>query len=161
MKFAFVWLIVMVVMLVLEIPTGNLVTIWFAGGALVSFIVGMFFTDKIWIQAVIFVFVSVALLALTRPLVKKYLMGKVEKTSADKIIGNTCLVTEKIDNLEGTGEVKTDGKCWSARAKDDIIINVGVEVKILEIQGVKVIVEPVYYNENGQVDEKDNLLIEK
>ena len=74
----------------------------------------------------------------------KRLHSRIEATNAPAIIGEQGVVTEKINNIEGAGTVKIQGKLWSARSSDEnVIINEGVKVKILDIQGVKVIVEKI------------------
>ncbi len=76
----------------------------------------------------------------TRPLVKKYVNNKVEPTNADIVIGKECRVTERIDNIAGTGAVYVDGKTWTARSEDDTPIAEGELVTAVRIDGVKLIV---------------------
>ena len=58
------------------------------------------------------------------------------------MIGAAALVTETIDNTQAQGQVKVKGQIWSARSAQDIVIPAGRDVKVLRIEGVKVIVEP-------------------
>lgn len=136
-----IWLILFAVFVIAEIATaGQLVSIWFCFGSLAAAFAAMA-GGSFGIQAVIFLAVSIVLLILTKPLVKK-LHGKIEVTNAGAVIGEQGIVIEKIDNIEGTGAVKVLGKIWSARSSDEnIVINEETKVKILDIQGVKVIVE--------------------
>ena len=135
-----VWLVLIVVFLVMEAVTVGMVSTWFAGGALAAMVVSLL-GGKVWLQLVVFFAVSIGLLALLRPLVRKYFQPKLTKTNADSLIGTTCLVVEDIDNLSGTGRVKVADLTWSARSEDGIPIPAGTQVKILKIQGVKVYVE--------------------
>ncbi len=137
------WLILFVIFVIAEIATaGQLVSIWFCFGALAAMFVSMAGASFAW-QAVVFIAVSIILLILTKPLVKK-LHGRIEVTNAGAVIGEQGVVIEKINNIEGVGAVKVQGKIWSARSSDEnTVINEGAKVKILDIQGVKVIVEKI------------------
>ena len=137
-----VWLIILALCLLVEIATLGLVTIWFAGGALVTFFVAMV-TDSLLIQVVVFLVVSLLLLFFTRPFAKKFYNSKRTKTNVDSIIGEQCKVTETIDNFNGTGTVLLNGLEWTARSKDETVIEAGVRVKVCAVDGVKVIVEKV------------------
>ena len=137
-----VWFILFVIFVAAEIVTaGALVSIWFCFGALAArfaAMAGMSFT----IQMVIFIAVSVVLLIFTKPFAKKLLHGRIEATNAPALIGKYGIVTEEINNIEAVGAVKIDGKIWTARSSDEReIIKEGAEVKILDIQGVKLIVK--------------------
>ena len=136
----FIWLIAMVVLLVIEGVVPGLVSIWFAAGALVALLVSLLGLP-VWLQAVAFIAVSLVLLAMTRPLAKKYVNSRVTPTNADRIVGQACVVTEEIDNLRGTGAVLADGKTWTARmASPDGKAPKGTVVKALRIEGVRLIV---------------------
>lgn len=131
------WFIAFVVLLIIELVTVNLVTIWFAIGA-VAAIITTIFTDSILIQCIAFVVVSVISLLITKPLMKKFKKFEVEPTNSDRVIGKVGDVTKKIDKNK-YGEVKVYGNTWTASSKQ--VINVGERVKVLSIDGVKLIVE--------------------
>ena len=133
------WVIAMVVFLVVEAVTVGLASIWFAVGALIAMFTAMV-GAPIWLQILVFLAVSAVTLYFTRPLVKKYVNGKVQPTNADMLIGKECRVTETIDNIAGTGAVYVDGKTWSARCENDEVIPEGMLVKAIRIDGVKLIV---------------------
>ena len=138
---AVVWLIVMVVFLVVEGIVPGLVSIWFAVGSLAALIAAMVGAPA-WLQLVWFVVVSIAALALTRPLARKYVNAKVMPTNADRILGKECVVRETIDNLRGTGAVAADGKVWTARMLNEgEVAHEGEIVIARRIDGVKLIVE--------------------
>lgn len=137
----YVWLGVLVAAVILEIVTTQLVSVWFAVGALAAFLVSLAGVEEIWIQLVIFVIVSAVALAVTRPLVRKLVNKKTEPTNADMVIGKIGVVTDKIDNVSETGLVKVGGSLWTARTVDGSLIDVGEKVKILQISGVKLMVE--------------------
>ena len=138
----FYWLILFILLLGIEILTMGLTTIWFAGGALLAFFVSLFGGGLVF-QAVVFIGVSLILLAVTRPLATKYLNRRTVKTNAESLAGRDCVVQETIDNLRAEGTVTVDGVVWTARSReDDRRIQAGTVVTIVEIQGVKLIVEP-------------------
>lgn len=130
------WLCLIIALTIIEISTISLVSIWFIASALVSLIVS-FFTDSVVIQFSIFVILGVILLITTKPILDKYIKPKSVKTNLDKVVGMHGIVTEKITKNK-IGEVKVDGKRWSAKA--DKTINVDEEVIIEKIEGVKLIV---------------------
>ncbi len=135
------WLAAMVVLLIVEAAVPGLVSIWFALGALAALISALFHAP-FWLQMVWFLAVSILTLALTRPLAKKYVNSRVSPTNADRNIGKEALVTEEIDNLRGKGAVSLDGKTWTARmAEENEHAAVGETVRVLRIEGVKLIVE--------------------
>lgn len=135
-----VWLVAMIVLLIVEAIVPGLVSIWFAIGALAA-LVSALLGAPLWLQMVWFLVVSVVALALTRPLVKKYVNGRVQPTNADALIGRDCVVTENIDNIAGTGAVKVDGKVWTARSVDENAhFQAGSIVTAVRIEGVKLIV---------------------
>jgi membrane protein implicated in regulation of membrane protease activity len=136
------WLILSVVLVALEAATMSIITIWFAMGALVAMIVAVM-KFGLLVQATAFIIASAALLIFTRPIVKSQLAVKKEGTNADRVIGEFTDVTETINNAKFTGKVNVFGMEWTARSQDDKEIEVGKRVKVLEISGVKLIVEEV------------------
>lgn len=138
-----VWLVAMIILLIIEGVVPGLVSIWFALGALAALISALL-GAPLWLQVVWFLLVSVISLALTRPLAKKYVNGRVQPTNADAVLGKDCIVTEDIDNILGVGAVVVGGKTWSARSADESVkIKKGETVKALRIDGVKLIVTPI------------------
>ena len=124
-----------------EAVTVGLVSVWFAVGALA----GLFATALgagLWLQITVFLGVSALALTLFKSLSSKFLKPKVSATNADRVIGAAALVTETIDNTQAQGQVKVKGQSRSARSAQDIVIPAGRDVKVLRIEGVKVIVEP-------------------
>ena len=136
------WAVATGVFIVIELATVGLASIWFALGALCALISALL-GAKLWLQIVWFVIISVATLLLTRPLVRKYINSKTTATNADRVLGTTAIVKERIDNLSETDAVLADGKMWSARSADSSEIELGQRVRIKEIQGVKLVVEPL------------------
>ncbi len=135
-----VWLILFIILLVLEIATMGLTTIWFAIGALAAFFADLLGAGIIT-QIVVFLAVSVLTLILTRPVALKYFNPKREKTNAQSLIGQKALVTERIDSLRGVGRAEAGGMEWSAKTKGEEIIEPDTVVIIKGIEGVKLVVE--------------------
>ena len=139
--YAVYWLIASAVFLLIEILTLGLTSIWFAGGAVVAAIAALFGVPFL-VQMLLFIVVTCLLFALTRPVAKRYLNNRVQKTNTDALIGQTALVKETINNMESKGYVQLNGPDWTARsAEAGEISPAGCEVVVKEIQGVKLIVE--------------------
>lgn len=135
------WLLLIIVLLVIEIITLGLTTIWFAGGALVGFILCLL--DLHWkAQWTAFIVVSFLLLVFTRPLAVKRLNNKTQKTNVDSLAGSLAVVTETIDNDKGTGSVNINGQIWTARsARAGEVFRPGDKVVAERVEGVKVFVD--------------------
>lgn len=134
------WLIIVVVLAIVEIATVNLVSIWFCFGALVTMLLTLLGLPFLW-QIVVFIAASSLLLVFTRPIVKKHLGIKKEKTNADMVEGKEGVVLADIDNNNPGGLVKVDGREWTAKSVQNNIIPAGTRVRVLRIEGVKVVVE--------------------
>ena len=131
------WFIAFIILLFIELATVNLVTIWFAIGAVAGLITTTF-TDSFLIQLIVFIVVSLLALLLTKPLIKKFKGYDVVPTNSDRVIGKVGEVTKEI-RTDKYGEVKVYGNIWTASSKEKI--EVGEKVKVLAIDGVKLIVE--------------------
>lgn len=135
-----VWLAILIIMVVIEIITLGLTTIWFAGGALIAFIASLLGAG-IPLQVTLFVMISLVLLAGTRPLALKYFNRGRYRTNADSLLGEEAIVLQAIDNLHAKGLVQIRGQEWTARSADDVLISEGAKVLVKEISGVKLIVK--------------------
>lgn len=136
------WLGLAIVLGVIEAATVGLVTIWLVLGALAAW-VGAILGLSFIFQLLIFIIVSYTLLMFTRPIIKKWLSQKTVKTNADRFIGQIGIVTENIDAIEGTGQVKVGGQIWSAIPFDGKEIELGNKVKVTDITGVKLVVSQI------------------
>lgn len=147
---AIIWLFIMILMITIEFMTMGLTTIWFAGGALVALIVyALGFSSQM--QLVVFLSVSIILLLFVAPWARKYFNRTRIKTNTMELIGKTGIVIESINNLLEEGTVKVGGMEWSARAdKESSVIPLGAKVKITQIKGVKLIVEPIIQAEQEE-----------
>ena len=107
-------------------------------------IVSLIFPDNIVLQTSIFVVSSTLLIFLTKPLVKK--LSKSDKkiaTNAYSVIGKKGIVTQDINETHGVGQIKVAGEVWSAKTTDGSIIEKGTQIEVINIDGVKAVVEPV------------------
>ena len=99
---------------------------------------------NLWVQIIVFLIVSFVLIYFTRPFALKYLNPRQTRTNSDELIGEIVKVTERIDNRAAVGRALAKGMEWTARAvSDDLVIEADTLVKVLRIEGVKLIVEPV------------------
>ena len=132
---AILWLAAVVVLLVIEIATLGLTTIWFAGGALIAG------AGRV-VQFVLFLIVSLILLIFTRPIAMRYLNTNRTRTNAESLIGKEAVVTQTIENLKNQGQVIVGGIEWTARTDDnEKMIEKDTVVEIERIEGVKLIVK--------------------
>lgn len=135
-----VWLALLIIFAVAEAATVGLTSVWFAIGSLGALVCALA-GGNIWLQLGIFIVLSLVCLVALRPLAKKYLNNRVEPTNADRVIGQEARVTQDIDNIQGIGAVTIGGVTWTARSEHDTPIPAGAMVRVLRIEGVKVIVE--------------------
>lgn len=138
---ALYWLIGLAVLLLIEIVTLGLTTIWFAGGALVAFIVALLGAD-FWLQFLCFSLVSLILIIFTRPVAVRKLNKNRIKTNYEGLIGKVVKITKTVDNENQSGEAVVNGQEWTVRsAIENVIIPPGTKVKIVNIEGVRLIVK--------------------
>ena len=136
-----IWLLVLIISIVIEIASLGLTTIWFAGGALVAFILALL-NVPVAVQIAAFLIISVVLLYFTRPIAVRYFNKNLTRTNSDALVGQQAVVVSDINNIEGLGRVLIQGKEWSARAANDgDKIKAGAVVIVKAIEGVKLLVE--------------------
>lgn len=137
------WLVLLIICIGIEVATLGLTTIWFAGGALVAIFAAVV-GAPIWLQAIIFILVSLVLLFFTRPIAVKYFNKDRVKTNVESMVGRQAIVISEIDNLQGIGQVTVAGQEWSARSVDEQAkIAVGAVVAVVAVNGVKLIVRDI------------------
>lgn len=135
------WLVLLVLLVLVELATMGLSTIWFAGGSVVAFIASILNANFI-VQVILFLSVSILLLVFTRPFAAKYINRNKTKTNVESLVGKKAVVTRDIDNLHAEGEVKFQGLEWTARSlNENEKIPVGTIVDIIKVSGVKLIVQ--------------------
>ena len=151
--FIWLWLGAIVLFGVAEVVTEGMVSIWFVAGSLAALVTCMSgwalggLTPEAT-QVLVFAVVSALALALTRPLVRRFMTRPHIPTNADRLLGMTAKVTEAVDNERSSGAVYVDGKTWTARSADGGPIPAGTQVKVQKIEGVKLLVQ---YSEKVEV----------
>lgn len=138
---ALLWFLAAVALLVVELTTVQLVSIWFCLGAVAATVAAVWGASGT-AQLGTFFAVSALALALTRPMVQRTIHFKKVPTNADSFIGMSGSVLEDIDNLAQTGRVRAGGLDWTARSCDGRPIHVGATVVVEAIEGVKLMVRP-------------------
>lgn len=133
-----IWAVVLIISIIVEIFTFQLVSIWFAVGALFalisSFVVGF------PLQLAIFIISSAIMLIFTRPILKTYIKTDFKPTNHELNIGKIATVTETIDTINQTGRVSLDGVEWIAITESFEPIEVGSHVVVLDVEGAKLLV---------------------
>ncbi len=141
--FPIMWIVIAIIAAIIEGCTPQLVSIWFAIGAVVTAIVSVF-TDNIIIQLAVFVAISVICIVVTRPLAKRLKRSTGDTpTNCDRYVGKTAEVIVDVDNTNAVGQVKVEGSVWSARSSTGEPLPAGTRVVVNSIEGVKMIVTPV------------------
>lgn len=128
------WGILFVVLVILEFSTMQLVSVWFAAGALAGFIGAACQMNPLG-QAILFAVVSFLLLLISMPLLKKFRKSNPNTQQVDPDVGKDAVVTEEIDNAKSTGRIRIGDSNWRARTKDDAVITAGTIVTVTEISG--------------------------
>ncbi len=134
------WLVLAIILGLVEAFTPQLVSIWFAVGAVGGCITSLF-TDKIWLQIIVAVVIALVTLIITRPLSKRVLDTKKTYTNSDRNIGKIAVVVKDIDNFQSVGQVKVGSTVWSAKSVDDTVIKKDSKVVVKAIEGAKLLVE--------------------
>ncbi|MCH5270538.1 MAG: NfeD family protein [Lachnospiraceae bacterium] len=141
-KMLFVWLLLLILFIIVELATMGLTTIWFAVGALVAALTAAVNAPLV-VQVGLFLIVSIVLMLFTRPLAVRFFNKERIKTNVESLVGRQAIVISEIDNLEGIGQVTVGGQEWTARSLDENgKIPVGTVVFVRAINGVKLLVEP-------------------
>ena len=136
-----IWLVATVILSIIELATMGLVTIWFAAGAAVAFLLSLF-GAPLYLQIGVLLVVSIAVLVLVRPIAASHFNNRLKKTNIDAYVGRKLIAKTDIDNLHGAGKVDMDGSTWlAASSVDNIVISKGEEVRVVEVRGAKLIVE--------------------
>lgn len=132
------WTIVLVIAVIVEAITVDLVSVWFALGAVAALISEALGASEL-IQGILFAVISIVCIIASRPLAKKYLRGNTIRTNLDRVIGKHCLVTETI-TADNKGEVKVMGTLWKATSLNNETIEAGQYAEVVSIEGAHVVV---------------------
>ena len=141
----YLWGTLAVIMVILELVNPGVLQIWFAIGAISSAIVAWIAPENYALQMIVFLVVS-AILAFIG---SKFFSNKDEDNPSKSqnpvfsILGKQAIVTKEINNLSGSGQITVGGETWSAKSNSDEPIAEGTKVNVLEIEGVKAVVEVI------------------
>lgn len=139
---AIIWFVLLVVFVLAEAATVTVVSLWFAAGSLVALVVSIL-EGPVWLQILLFIAVSVVLLWMLRPIIKKHFTPNLTRTNVDAIIGKVGVTMVTVNNMMAQGKVQLDGMEWSARSTTGEDIPENVQVRIDRVEGVKLYVTPV------------------
>ena len=135
-----IWLAAAILFGILEAVMLGLNSIWFSVGALAAMAAALL-GGGVWLQAVVFLAVSLAALLAAKKLLKKRFNRARQPTNADRILGETVIVTEEINNEKPSGQIRAGSIFWTARSSDGTVIPKDAEVTVKYIDGVKAMVE--------------------
>ena len=139
------WLIAAGIFFIIEIATVGFLIFWLGIGALLAMLTSLF-VDNVIIQTAVFVVSSAILIPLTKPFVDRFTKKDSVPTNTYSLINKKGIVTLDIDPIKGKGLVKVNGETWSAKTEDETSILKDTEVEIIAIDGVKLIVKPIYFS---------------
>ncbi len=139
MIYGWMWIGIIILAVIIEMLTDGLVAIWFIPGAALCVVFDFFGMGILW-QSLIFLIITCIGIVVGKMFLSKRLKKNITKTNIDAIIGERCVVTEKIDNYRGCGQAKVKGQIWSARGVgEDDVFEVGETLHVVAIEGVKLI----------------------
>ena len=139
---AIIWFVLLIVFVLAEAATVTVVSLWFAAGALAALIISML-SGPVWLQVLVFAVVSVVLLWMLRPIIRKHFNPKLTRTNVDAVIGREATTMVAINNRMAQGKVMLDGMEWSARSTTGEEISENTVVSVDRVEGVKLFVTPV------------------
>lgn len=136
-----IWVVVLLITLLLEFESQQLVTIWFSVGSILALILAAFNVHYIW-QIASFVVLSTVLVLATRPLSRRFMRREIIATNIDSIIGKQGIIITDV-SLDVRGEVKVESRIWVAFVTSNIHIEKGTKVIVMDVEGNKLLVEPI------------------
>ena len=137
-----VWICAVVIFVIIEAFTVQLVCIWFGMAALVTMLATLL-GAPLWLQLTLFPICTIVLLVLTRPMAKRLMKRPATHTNADRILGTKAVVVSEINNETAEGQVKVMNQIWSARSLNGDVLPAGANVIVHSIEGVKAIVDTI------------------
>lgn len=140
MHAAVLWLIFALVLAGAEALTGHMFLVMLGGGALAAALTNWLTDSPVWVDGAVFLIVSVLLLVLVRPPLRRRLTpANVPRLGIEALEGKTALVLERVARDEG--QVKLDGQVWTARPfNDGDVYEPGEPVTVMQIDGATAVV---------------------
>ncbi|WP_018600189.1 NfeD family protein [Mycobacterium sp. 155] len=135
-----IWLIVALGLAGVEALTGDMFLLMLAGGALAATATSALVDWPVWADGAVFLVVSVLLLVLVRPALRRRLLsGHGLPDPVKALEGQSALVLDRVARHEG--QVKLDGEVWTARPlNDDDVFEPGDHVTVIRIDGATAVV---------------------
>ena len=137
MIYGWYFIAVIILALIIELFTKQHFAIWFVPGAVFATAIDFFYPELL---LEIVVCLGVAAVGI---ILSKFVFNKTKgdvRTNIDAIIGEKCVVTEKIDNFAGCGQARVGSQIWSARGSSETdSFEVGEVLSVVAIEGVKLI----------------------
>ena len=134
------WILAIIIFLAMEAATAALVSIWFAGGAVAALIASLFGAG-ILVQILLFLVVSVACVIVLRNVAVKNFERKKADTNLDRIIGQSVIITQTVNNTTREGKASINDVEWKVKSENDEIILAGETATVTAIEGVKLVVK--------------------
>lgn len=134
------WILAIIIFLAMEATTAALVSIWFAGGAVAALIASLF-GASILVQILLFLVVSVACVIVLRNVAVKNFERKKADTNLDRIIGQSVIITQTVNNTTREGTASINDVEWKVKSENDEVILAGETATVTAIEGVKLVVK--------------------
>ncbi len=135
----YMWLVVIAVLLIIEVFTMGLTTIWFCIGSIGGIIMSLLGFSTIW-QIVVFAVVSIIAMLLFRPISIKYLNKVKATTNIDDLVGKVVVLTQDIDESNNLGKADLKGMEWTVFCDEKPAPKMGDKAIVRSIEGVKLVV---------------------
>ena len=134
------WIAVVVLATIAEAFYDRLIFVWFIPAAIVAAVLDILEIPE-YLQAVACLIIAALGIVLSRLFLVRFVPRSQERrTNLQARIGEKCVVTEKIDNIAGCGQVRVLTEIWSARGVNvDDSFEVGEVLDVIAIEGVKLI----------------------
>ncbi|MDO5746754.1 MAG: NfeD family protein [Actinomycetaceae bacterium] len=136
----FIWLIIAVCCIFIELIGTDFVFLMLAGGAIGGAVIGLFFPSSLLAQVLVGAVVAVVLLLVLRPVIKRHLIKDLpaEKMNIDAVVGKRCRIVTPVNR--DSGLVYLNGSQWSARTDTSDILPVGEYAYVDYVDGATVVV---------------------
>ncbi len=135
------WIILGLILLILELFISGFLVACFGISAILT-AVTVAFGASTPVQLIVFGILNIVTLFLLRPILQKRFMGEEVKSCVDALIGKEIKLQEKLEPTKDYGEQQINGDVWRIKAQDDAVIEAGTRVRIVELEGLTLIVEP-------------------
>ncbi|MEA2181017.1 MAG: hypothetical protein QOF69_202 [Solirubrobacteraceae bacterium] len=139
-----IWILLAVVFAAGEVMSMGFFLAPFAVGALVGALAELAGATAA-LSVIVFLVTSGLLFGFVRPIARRHLRTPAQlRTGTAALIGQSAMVTERVDNDAQTGSVKLEGELWTARSwDDDEVIEAGKRVNVVEIRGATALVSEI------------------